>query len=175
MNKAVFLDRDGVLIRDTMYPGDPDKIIFLHDIGKAIKKLNQSQFKVIVVSNQSGVARGYFTEEVVREINRRIERHVKKDFGKIDGFYYCPHHPDDNCECRKPKPGMLLKAAKEHGIDLKKSYMIGDSIRDMEAGKAAGCATILLTQEANNQYTTAQGLPEAVEIIVSDDLKKASK
>ncbi|MBM3308677.1 MAG: HAD family hydrolase, partial [Candidatus Altiarchaeales archaeon] len=109
MNKAVFLDRDGVLILDTSYPGDPEKIVFLSKIGEAVKKLNKKEYKVIVVSNQSGVARGYFPEENVGKIHERIKKKVAAAGGVIDAFYYCPHHPDDNCGCRKPKIGMLLQ------------------------------------------------------------------
>ncbi|MFH1125637.1 MAG: HAD-IIIA family hydrolase, partial [Candidatus Altiarchaeota archaeon] len=95
MNKAVFLDRDGVLIEDTNYPGDPDNIKFLPGVGKAVKNLNQKGYKVIVITNQSGVARGYFTEREVEKINRKIEEKVKEEGGRIDAFYYCPHHPND--------------------------------------------------------------------------------
>jgi len=165
MNKAVFLDRDGVLILDTSYPGDPEKIVFLSKIGEAVRSLNQKGFKVIVVTNQSGVARGFFPEENVRKIHDKIEKKLKADGARIDKFYYCPHHPDDDCDCRKPRIGMLLQAKKDFDLDFKQSYMIGDSLKDMESGKKVGCKTILLSYERNVEYPTAGNLFEAVTMV----------
>lgn len=165
MNKAVFLDRDGVLIEDTNYPGDPEKIVFLPKIADAVRSLNEKGYKVIVATNQSGVARGYFTEKEVKEINKKIEKKLGKEGAKIDKFYYCPHHPDDNCECRKPKPGMLLKAKRDFNIDFKKSYVIGDALKDVETGKKVGCKTILISKEENAGYKTAKNLFEAVKLV----------
>lgn len=161
MNKAVFLDRDGVLIEDTNYPGDPDAILFLPDVGTAVRILNQKGFKVIVISNQSGIARGYFPEENTRKINDKISKKLAAEGAHIDAFYYCPHHPDENCQCRKPKTGMLKQAQKDFEIDFKKSWMIGDDIKDAECGQNAGCKTILLSKEKNEKYKTAENLLEA--------------
>jgi D-glycero-D-manno-heptose 1,7-bisphosphate phosphatase len=165
MNKAVFLDRDGVLIQDTGYPGDPESIIFLPNIGNAIKALNDKGYKVIVVTNQSGVARGYFPEENVRRINQKIADKVRDAGGVIDRFYYCRHYPNENCSCRKPKPGMLLDAKKDFDIDFSKSYMIGDSESDMEAGRSVGCRLILLSREKISSYPTAEDLPSAIRLV----------
>jgi D-glycero-D-manno-heptose 1,7-bisphosphate phosphatase len=165
MNKAAFLDRDGVLIEDTQYPGDPKTIRFLPDIGPAVKTLSQKGFKVIVISNQSGIARGFFPEENVKKINEKINRKLAAEGAHIDAFYYCPHHPDENCECRKPKIGMLKQARKDFGIDFKKSWMIGDALKDVECGEKAGCKTILLSKEKNPEYKTAEDLLEAAKMV----------
>jgi D-glycero-D-manno-heptose 1,7-bisphosphate phosphatase len=165
MNKAAFLDRDGVLIEDTQYPGDPKTIRFLPGIGPAVKTLSRKGYKVIVISNQSGVARGYFPEENVRKINEKINKKIAKEGAHIDAFYYCPHHPDENCQCRKPKTGMLEQAKKDFDIDYKKSWMIGDAIKDVECGENAGCKTILLSKEKHEKYKTAENLLEAAKMV----------
>jgi len=154
MERAVFLDRDGTIIEDVGYPHECSKIKFLPRVSKAIKLLNENGFKVIVITNQAGVARGYFTEETVREINRYIQESLAKQGAFIDMIYYCPHHIEGiieeyskECYCRKPNPGMIEQAVHEFGIDLKNSFIIGDKISDIEAGQRAGCKTILLAGE----------------------------
>lgn len=161
MKKAVFLDRDGVLIADTHYPGDPEGIILLQNVGEAVRRLNRKGYLVVVVTNQSGVARGYFPEENVKKINEKISKKLAEEGAQIDAFYYCPHHPDDNCGCRKPKPGMLMQAQRDFGIDFAKSYTIGDSLKDVEAGRNVGCKTILLSKAKHLEYATAESLLEA--------------
>jgi len=145
--RAVFLDRDGVINKGAP-PRDYIKIWgefeFLPGVKKAIRKLNERGFLVIVVSNQSGIAKRVMTEDDLREIHSRMEDELREEGAKIDRIYYCPHDPMDNCRCRKPKPGLLLKAAQEYDIDLDRSWMIGDSESDIEAGKRAGCKTILI-------------------------------
>lgn len=165
VKKAVFLDRDGVLIKDTNYPSDPEGIVFLKNAGKAVRLLNRKNYLVIVVTNQSGVARGFFPEINVRKINEKINQKLAKEDAHIDAFYYCPHHPDENCQCRKPKTGMLQQAQKDHNIDLKKSFMIGDALKDVECGKNAGCKTILLSPKKHPEYETAGSLIEAAKKI----------
>jgi histidinol-phosphate phosphatase family protein len=108
--------------------------------------LKEAGFKVVVVTNQSGVGRGYFTEETLQRIHARMSDELASKGARLDGIYYCPHHPDDNCECRKPKSAMFRRAAKELCIDLSRSYMVGDMALDVEAGQAAGCKTILLAE-----------------------------
>ncbi len=154
MERAVFLDRDGTIIEDVGYPHERSKIKFLPGVSKAIKLLNENGFKVIVITNQAGVARGYFTEETVREINRYVQESLAKQGAFIDMIYYCPHHIEGiieeyskECYCRKPNPGMIEQAVLEFGIDLKNSFVIGDKISDIEAGQRAGCKTILLAGE----------------------------
>ena len=141
-NKAVFLDRDGTISRDVPYCSRPEDFELLPMVAEAIGLLNDHGFKVIVVTNQSGVGRGYFTEEILGKIHQKMLDELTKGSAFIDAIYYCPHHPDDNCGCRKPKPALILQAARDLNIDLQKSFFIGDSDLDVDAGKMAGCYTI---------------------------------
>jgi D,D-heptose 1,7-bisphosphate phosphatase len=151
-NKAVFLDRDGVITQDSpCYVYRSEQLILIAKSAEAIRLLNENGFKVVVVSNQSGVARGYFTEEDVEQFNYLLLNRLREKEAYIDAIYYCPHHPDAvmreyrmDCDCRKPKPGMILKAALELNINLKKSFMIGDKWSDIEAGRRAGCKAMLV-------------------------------
>jgi len=165
--KAIFLDRDGTIIADKGFVHKKEDLELLPGAVEAIKLANHHGFLVIVVTNQSGIARGYFTEDQLKAFNAHLAWTLKTQGARIDAFYYCPHHPEapikayrKDCPCRKPRPGLLLKAAEELNIDLAKSYMVGDSPRDVEAGKRAGCHTILLGREAKN-------LLEAVQLILS--------
>ena len=158
-NKAVFLDRDGV-INEVVYhkemgiidsPFTVEQFTLLPKVGDAINKFHDLGFKVIVVSNQPGLAKDHFSMDVFKKINEKMKNELKKYGAEIDVEYYCFHHPYGKikkytkiCDCRKPKPGMLKKAAEEHNIDLSKSWMIGDGITDMQAGQTAGCKTILI-------------------------------
>jgi len=142
--RAVFLDRDGTMAKDVHYCRRPEDFRLFPNTAKAIKLLSEHGFKVIVITNQSGIARGYFTEEALTQIHEKMKTELAKEGAWIDGIYYCPHHPDDNCNCRKPKPKLVLQAAKEHDIDLKHSFVVGDLSLDIDMGKAVGCKTILL-------------------------------
>ncbi len=150
--KAVFLDRDGVVLREVGYLSDLKKVSFYKGNIEALKLLKHKGYKLIVVSNQSGVARGYFTESFVKKTHKLIQEKLKKYGLSIDAFYYCPHHIKDvkikkylkDCNCRKPKPGMVLKAKKRFNIDLKKSFIIGDKLTDIKLGKNTNMKTILL-------------------------------
>lgn len=146
MKRTVFLDRDGVLVDDALdvMPGTAEALRVLHDAG----------FALVVVTNQTVVSRGLATEEDVDEVHR----HLREQLPEIDAFYVCPHHPNANvehyreeCDCRKPRPGLLLRAADELGLDLPRSWMIGDRISDVAAGAAAGCRTILLRTGAHSE------------------------
>jgi D-glycero-D-manno-heptose 1,7-bisphosphate phosphatase len=171
MVKAVFLDRDGTIIVDTGYVVGKDRVNFLPGSAAAIKRLNDSGFKVIVVSNQAGVARGYFDEAAVEETNEYIRDVLARQGARIDAFFYCPHHVEGiieayrrDCYYRKPNPGMIERAGRDFGIDLTESFVIGDQISDIEAGRKAYCRTILLSDEKFDlrPYPTARDLPEAV-------------
>lgn len=142
-NKVVFLDRDGVINKKIPndYVKNWEEFVFLPDVQEAIKLLNQAQFKVIVVTNQAGIAKGIVKEEQLHQIHQEMINELKNYGAHIDAVYYCPHRIEDNCECRKPKHGMLEKADKEIKIDFKNSWMIGDEPKDIEAGKRAGCKT----------------------------------
>lgn len=159
MNKAVFWDKDGTLIPDIPYNVDPAKITLYPDTGTSLHRLNVAGYKLIVISNQSGVARGLFAESDLTEVWERI-RQLLSPFGvEPDGFYYCPHDPNGTvplymqpCSCRKPRPGLLIKAASDYQIDLSQSWMVGDILNDVEAGNRAGCRTILLDRGNETEW-----------------------
>lgn len=149
--RAVFLDRDGTLNIEKDYLHRPDDFQFVPGAPEAIRLLKDAGFMVIVVTNQSGVARGYFGPAEVETLHCHIQELLAGYGTRIDAFYYCPHHPAEgvgayrvNCDCRKGQPGMLLTAALEHHLDLANSFMIGDKAIDVEAGARAGCRTILV-------------------------------
>ncbi len=143
-NKAVFLDRDGTMAPDVHYCRRPEDFELFPYTAKAVGLLNERGLKVIVITNQSGIARGYFTEDTLANIHQKMERELAKEGAFVDAIYYCPHHPDDNCDCRKPKPKLVLQAAKDFNIDLKHSFVVGDLQMDVDLGKAIGCKAILV-------------------------------
>jgi len=152
-NKAIFLDCDGTLIEDPGYINSPDQVKLLEGVTKALVELRAMGYKLIVVSNQSGVARGIVTEQVLGEIHNRLRQQLAEKGAHLDEIYYCPYHPEGvvrkyrkESDWRKPNPGMLLAAADELSIDLSQSWCIGDSNRDIEAGLRAGCKTILVNR-----------------------------
>jgi len=151
MTKAVFLDRDGTINKEVDVLRHIRQLSILPGAGRAIAKLNQLDFLVIVVSNQAVVARGWLTEKGVENINTVLHARLKKFGASIDAFYFCPHHPNADvktyrklCKCRKPNTGMFKKAQKKFGIDMKKSFMVGDNTKDILAGRRAGLTTILV-------------------------------
>jgi D,D-heptose 1,7-bisphosphate phosphatase len=144
-NRAVFLDRDGTIARDVHYCRRPEDFKLFKDVPFSIKMLNENGYKTVLVTNQSGIARGYFTEETLDRIHQKMKDELAAAGATIDAIYYCPHHPDEHCSCRKPKTALFLKAAKELDIDLGHSYMVGDMQIDIEAGNTIGCKTVLVT------------------------------
>jgi D-glycero-D-manno-heptose 1,7-bisphosphate phosphatase len=149
--RAVFLDRDGTINEEVGHLGKIEKMIIYPDSSAAIRMLNEAGFKVVLITNQAGVARGYFDEDTVKKVNEHLMTELALDGAKIDAAYFCPHHPefgnDDyrkNCDCRKPEPGMLIRAANDLNIDLSASFMVGDTAKDIVAGKKAGCRTVLV-------------------------------
>ena len=140
--KAVFIDKDGTLVDDVPYNVDPQCVRLMAGAGRALHGMKEAGFKLIVISNQSGIARGLFKEQDLMLINRKIQSLLAPYDVEIDAFYYCPHGPADHCGCRKPQPGMILQAAKDHAIDPQISWMMGDILNDVEAGNRAGCSTI---------------------------------
>lgn len=144
-NRAVFLDRDGTIAEDVHYCRRPEDFRILPTVPEAIKLLNDSGFKVVVITNQSGIARGYFTEETLALIHQKMHRELARHGARVDAVYYCPHHPDDGCDCRKPGTALFRRAAWELDIDFGLSYVVGDLPMDIEAGKALGCRTVLVT------------------------------
>ncbi|MDM8000430.1 MAG: D-glycero-beta-D-manno-heptose 1,7-bisphosphate 7-phosphatase [Dehalococcoidia bacterium] len=164
LHRAVFLDRDGTIARDVHYCRRVEDFEILPRVAEAIKLLNHEGYRVVIITNQSGVARGYFTDETLSLIHQKMIEVLKDGGAHIDGVYICPHHPDDKCECRKPKPTLIVKAAVDIGIALDQSYMIGDDPKDVEAGKAAGCRTILLTGSAAGQPQDINGICDHVAV-----------
>jgi D-glycero-D-manno-heptose 1,7-bisphosphate phosphatase len=150
MKRAVFIDRDGTINEEREYLYRTDDFAFIPGAPQAIRLLNEAGFLVIVVTNQSGVARGFYTEEDVHLLHSHITSHLERFGARVDAWFYCPHHPAGRgsyalpCRCRKPLPGMFLEAAGRFDIDLESSIMIGDKLVDVEAGKAAGCRSILV-------------------------------
>lgn len=144
MNRAVLIDRDGTISKNVPYCSSPKDFELLPEVAEGIKLLNKHYFKVVVVTNQSGIARGYFTEETLAKIHDKMRDELARHGAYIDAIYYCPHHPDDDCDCRKPSPRMVLQAASDLNINLSQSYVVGDSEMDIEMGKRAKCKTILI-------------------------------
>lgn len=146
MNKrsAVFLDRDGTIARYRAYCRRPQDFDLLPGSGDAIRSLNRAGFVVIVMTNQSAIGRGMMTRETLAVIHQKMHRELGKYGARIDAVYFCPHHPDDGCGCRKPQIGMLTQAAQEWALSLKRSYVIGDRHLDVQTGQAAGSTSILV-------------------------------
>ena len=147
MKKAIFLDRDGVInLEKKDYVKSIKEFQIIDKVPKAIVELKKKGFLVIVITNQSAINRKLLTIEVLNEIHNHLQKILKNNNTSIDYFYFCPHRPDEKCKCRKPNPGMILKAAQEHDIDMNQSFMIGDSLTDIQAAEKAGCEGILLNQ-----------------------------
>ncbi len=179
MKPAVFLDRDGTVIEEVGYLNRLDRVAFFPWSVDAVRVLNDAGFLVVVVTNQAGVARGYFDEALVNEAHALIDRRLRAGRARIDAYYYCPHHPDAAvesyrvaCDCRKPQAGMLFRAARELGIDLARSFVVGDRWLDVRMGQAAGARTVLvrtgygLDEEAQPDGTVAD--------LVADNLMDAA-
>lgn len=183
LTKAVFLDKDGTLVENVPYNVDPAKVKLCPGALAGLRLLHAAGYKLFVITNQSGVARGYFLESVLPS----VEQHLRKLLADIplSGFYYCPHHPEGtvaeytiDCNCRKPQPGLLQKAAAEHAIDLTQSWFVGDILHDIEAGRAAGCRTLLIDNGNETEWQLSpQRLPhhlvanlqEAAQVILALD------
>lgn len=175
-NKAVFIDRDGTINIDGPYLDDPDRFEMCPGVGEGVKKLKENGFKIIVITNQSGIARGYFTEEVLLSIHDRMKIEFDLFGVKLDGIYYCPHHPDDNCDCRKPNTGLFEKAITEHDIDVNQSYMVGDKILDIVAGQKIGVKTILIPEtHIRNELLSTKNEWECHPDYIGDDFVYVAK
>lgn len=175
--KAIFLDRDGTINKYVGYLRTPEQFELLEGVGEAIRKINLSGYLAIVVTNQPVIARGEVTVDGLQQIHNKMETMLGKEGAYLDGVYYCPHHPDKGfageveelkivCECRKPKAGLLLQAAKDFNIDLSQSWMIGDSENDVLAGKNAGCKTALIGETDYGQNLQVTSLFDFVKEIL---------
>ncbi len=178
---AVFLDRDGTINEEVGYLNHISRLKLLPGVGKALKILKDAGFKLIVVTNQSGVARGYFPKDLVFQVNQEIQRRLKRFGVQIDDFFICFHSPSENCTCRKPKTGLIEAAIKKHNLLLEKSYVIGDKAVDIELGLNAGIKSILVLtgygrgeleyvfpQKNLKPYFVAENLLSAAEFILKD-------
>ncbi len=161
MTRAIFLDRDGTIMEDVGYPRHPDQVTLLHGATDALKRLQQKGYLLVVISNQSGIGRGWVSQMEADSVHERfIELLAKKDV-QIRKAYYCPHAPDAGCGCRKPAIGLFQQAKDELGFELSRCVMIGDKSSDVEAGRQAGCRTILFAKEPLTTETTTETMVKA--------------
>jgi len=192
LRRAVFLDRDGTVAEEVGYVNHASRIRLLPGSAGAVKRVRDAGFLAVVVTNQAGVARDYFEEFVVHQANRRLVELLEREGAALDGIYYCPHHPREgappyrqDCECRKPRPGMLRQAAQDLGIDLTRSYMVGDGVVDVGAARAAGVVPVLVLtgygrghlEHRRSRWTVepehiAEDLSEAVEWILERERRE---
>jgi len=170
--KAVFLDRDGTIMVDTGYCHEPDKVRLLERAADGLRLLAKGGFFVAIVTNQSGLGRGYFTERELAAVNSRLREELQARGADFGALFYCPHRPDDGCDCRKPRPGLILRAASECGLDRQSSFTVGDQESDVQAGKSAGTRTVFLSDERGSSESAdfiASNLVEAAYLILEND------
>ena len=159
LHRAVFLDRDGVLTRERLdYVKTPEELEILPAVEAPLQEIRRRGFRIVIITNQSVVGRGLATDREMSRIHEKLRFELARLGCSVDGIYYCPHRPKEGCSCRKPKPGLILRAADELGIDVARSYMIGDKEIDMEAARRAGCRGIRVP-------TNGTGLGDAVRSI----------
>lgn len=190
---GVFLDRDGTLNEEVDYLRTPEQLRMIDGAAVAVRRLNDLGLVTCVISNQSGVARGYLSEKDLEAVQTKLRNELEREGARIDAIYYCPHHPtagrepyNIECDCRKPKPGMLLRGEREFGLDLRRSFVVGDSIVDIQAGAAVGATTVLVLTgygrssfEASKELNlgigkVAKNVTEAVEFI-AQSIKEKTK
>jgi D-glycero-D-manno-heptose 1,7-bisphosphate phosphatase len=162
--RAIFLDKDGTLVEDVPYNVDPARVRLSPMAGAALRHFRRQGFALLVVSNQAGIAKGLYCERKLQAVRERLSELLAGEGIALDGFYFCPHHPDGciaryaiHCACRKPRPGMILRAARRHAVDLSQSWMIGDILDDVEAGNRAGCRTVLLNNGNETEWKLTSG------------------
>ncbi len=169
------MDRDGTINKEINYLSKKEDIVVLPRVTEAIRFLNESGFLVIIITNQSGIARNYFSEETLEDINSHLLNELGKENARIDDIFICPHHPDDGCDCRKPNTGLLKDAASKYEIDLGSSYMVGDKFTDLETGKNAGCKTVLVLTGYGREEMENKGAWEFTPDFIAEDLYEAAK
>jgi D-glycero-D-manno-heptose 1,7-bisphosphate phosphatase len=180
---AVFFDRDGTLNAEVCYLSSPEQFQLIGQAADAIRELKLAGFRVVVFTNQAGIARGYFTEQQLAAVHDHMRRVLAQSGASLDGVYYCPHHPEHgigpwktHCECRKPKPGMLRQAASELQIDLAQSFVVGDKVLDLEAGHAVGARTVLVrTGYGQQSECTLPEHPSVQPEFIADDAWQAAQ
>lgn len=170
---AIFLDKDGTVVDDVPYNVDPARVALSDGAGEALRALAEAGYALVIVSNQSGVARGLFPESALEHVARHLAAALAPYGVRLEGFVYCPHHPHGavgeyslECSCRKPMPGMLERAAAEHRLDLLRSWMVGDILDDVEAGRRAGCRTVLI--DNGNETEWNDGVLRRPDVIAPD-------
>lgn len=172
LRPAVFCDRDGTLNEDADgYISAPERLVLFPGVTGALRDLAQAGYALVVVSNQSGVGRGIMSLRDLERVNERFVELLEADGVRLDGLYFCPHAPEEGCECRKPRPGMLQRAARELGIDLARSWMVGDKVDDVLAGRAAGCRAVLIRAGAGEGCGPECGSPD----LVAEDFPQAAR
>jgi heptosyltransferase-2 len=174
---VVYLDRDGTLNHDPGYLSNPDDVVLFGGVPRAIRLLNEADIKAIVISNQSAIGRGYFSEQTLAKVNAKVQKLIEDGGGRLDAIYFCPHSPDDGCACRKPAPGLIDKASVEHGLVGLPAYFIGDKVSDIEVARTSGAKAIMvltgygkaeLGQLDNVPDFVARDLTDAVSWIIND-------
>jgi len=183
MKQAVFIDRDGAICKEVGYLRDPSQFQLIPGASDAIRLFNRSGLKTIVVTNQSGVARGYFSEDMIAEVHRTMSNTLGEQGAYLDGIYYCPHHPQGivdhyrkTCDCRKPATGLLKRAAFDHAIELSRSYLIGDKLTDMECAYRAGVKAILVLTGCGAEERRTMTTPRLEEpAFIAADLLDAAR
>jgi len=174
--KVVFLDRDGVINRnlDNDYVKSWADFEFLANAKDAISRLSKNGYEIIVVTNQACVNKNLVSSDIVEEIHRKMIDEISAAGGRIKGVYYCPHRQDENCECRKPKPGMLLQAALDYDIELSQTYLVGDSMRDIEAGASMACKTIWVMTGHGAKQISQRTMWKIQPDYIAEDLSSAA-
>lgn len=181
LRRAVFIDRDGTISEEVGYVNHPSRFRLFPFAAGAVRKLNEAGWLVVLVTNQAGVARGYFTEEVLLEVHRLLCEALEEQGARLDAIYYCPHHPTVgrppyrlDCDCRKPKPGLIHRAARDFAIDLERSWMIGDRYSDVELARNAGVrAAFVLTGYGRGEWEYQRGEWRQMPDLVAADLADA--
>lgn len=179
MNRAIFFDRDGTLNVDKGYTHKIKDFELFPGVINGLKLLSKTDYKLIIINNQAGIGKGFYTEKNAENFNKHLKKIVEENGGRINAIYFCPHKPEDNCTCRKPETGMLRKAQENFDLDLNKSFFIGDTTADIETGKRAGCITILVKtglKGKDGKFNVesdfiAENLVEAAEWILKNDEK----
>jgi D-glycero-D-manno-heptose 1,7-bisphosphate phosphatase len=173
---AVLLDRDGTINENREdYVKSWEEFRFLSGALSALRLLASTPFRVVIVSNQSAIGRNLVDRQVVDEIHKRMLDEIAEAGGRVDRVFYCPHRPDEGCDCRKPRPGLLLRASRELGLDLSRSYFVGDSQEDVDAAYAAGCTPILVCTGRGAEAFRSLDRPAAGRAVVAQDLQAAVK
>lgn len=180
-NCGVFLDRDGTINQEVNYLTNSSQLSLIEGAAKGVQQLNQAGLKVIVITNQAAVARGYLTEQALSSIHQAMQDELRSHQATVDAIYYCPHHPTEgqppyrcDCDCRKPNAGMLTRAAEELEIDLQRSFVVGDKLSDLQAGRRAGCTTVLVRTGYGSEVEQSLVAESVQPDFVADDLLAAS-